>query len=88
MQRQLDGQDVTVTCTELQAEVSTWEQQFLAQDLGWETLDPINFARPMAQDLIKQSDLSLVSSGPCPDKDVYAITAHVHLETISTFGWK
>ena len=51
----------------------------LAQESQWTILDPIEARSANGADLIKQDDLSLVSSGPCPDKDVYTITAQVRL---------
>ena len=83
VQRQLDAQDAALLAQELQDEVSTWEQQYLAQDAEWQILDPIEARSANGADLIKQDDLSLISSGPCPDKDVYTITAQANLETIT-----
>ena len=74
VQRQLDGHDVALLAPDLQAAVNLWEKQFLTQDSQWQILDPINAYSENGADLIKQPDLSLVSSGLCPDKDVYTVT--------------
>ena len=84
VQQQLDDKDLVLLAPELQAWVTAWEQQYLMQDSNWQILDPIDARSANGADLIKQADLSLVSTGPCPDKDVYTIKARVNLETITT----
>jgi mono/diheme cytochrome c family protein len=83
VQRQLDGQDAGLLAPELQAQVSTWQQQCLAHDVKWQVLEPIESRSANGADLVKQDDSSLISTGPCPDKDVYTITAQANLETIA-----
>lgn len=84
VQRQLDAQDPALLAQELQEEVAAWEQHNLAQDAQWHVLDPIEARSANGADLIKQKDLSLISTGPCPDKDVYTITAQVELKAIAS----
>lgn len=84
VQRQVDAQDPVLLAQDLQKEVAAWEQQNLAQDGQWHVLDPIEARSTNGANLIKQNDLSLISTGPCPDKDVYTISAQVELETIAS----
>ncbi len=83
VQRQLDDRDPALLARELQDEVTAWERGILAQEAQWTILDPIEARSANGAKLIKQGDLSLVASGPCPDKDVYTITAEVGLETVA-----
>jgi hypothetical protein len=83
VQRHLDDQDAELLAPEVQAEVSKWQQQHLAQDAEWQILEPIESRSANGANLVKQDDLSLISTGPCPDKDVYTITAQANLETIA-----
>ncbi len=83
IQQQLDEQDSSLLTKELQDEVKAWEQQYAAQEAQWQILDPIEARSTNGAVLIKQSDSSLISSGPCPDKDVYTITANAKMETIA-----
>jgi hypothetical protein len=84
VQQQLDHEDIGLLAPDLQTEVTAWQQQFQAQDAQWRVLDPIDAHSANGADLIKQDDLSLISTGPCPDKDMYTITARVQLETITS----
>jgi len=83
VQRQLDAHDPRLLSRESHDEIAAWEQEALAQEAQWKILDPIDARSANGADLIKQDDLSLVSSGPCPEKDVYTVTAQVNLETIT-----
>jgi hypothetical protein len=82
VQRQLDTRDSALLAHELQNEVAAWEQQGLEQESKWIILDPTEARSENGSDLVEQDDLSLIASGPCPDKDVYTITAQVSSETI------
>ncbi|MEX2309763.1 MAG: PSD1 and planctomycete cytochrome C domain-containing protein [Pirellulales bacterium] len=84
VQRQLDEQEAALLAQELQDEVSAWDEQYLTQDAQWQILDPIEARSANGAVLKKLDDLSLISTGPCPDKDVYTITAQVSLETIAS----
>lgn len=84
IQRQLDARDPALLSQQLQDEIAAWEQEGLAQEAQWTILDPIEATSANGADLIKQGDLSLVSSGPCPEKDVYTVTARANLETVTT----
>ncbi len=84
VERQLDARYPALLSQDLQDEVATWEQQGRAQQAKWTILNPIEASSENGADLIKQDDLSLISSGPCPDEDVYTVTAKVTAETVAT----
>jgi hypothetical protein len=84
VQRQLESSDPALLGPALQQEVAAWEEQMRAQAPDWKLLDPIEARSAKGADLIEQDDLSIISSGPCPEKDVYTITAQTDLPTITS----
>jgi hypothetical protein len=83
LKHHVDSRDPALIAPELQDDVLAWEQQAAEQDAKWQLLDPIDAHSENGTDLVEQDDLSLIASGPCPDKDVYTVTAQAELETIT-----
>jgi hypothetical protein len=81
VQRQSEARDAALVTAELQAEVAEWEKRLVADD-QWQVLDLVEARSANGADLTKQTDLSVVSSGPCPDKDVYTVVAQVNADEI------
>jgi cytochrome c553 len=84
LERQLNDRDPALLDLQLQEQVATWEKDAAAQAAEWTVLDPSEARSKGGADLIEQDDRSILSSGPCPDKDIYTITAPVDLETVTT----
>jgi hypothetical protein len=84
VQQQLEACDPALLAPALQEEVAAWERQGREQETQWRILDPIDARSENGSDLIEQDDKSLVASGPCPEKDVYTVTAEVNAETVTS----
>ena len=84
LQQLLDKQDAALLSPQLQEEEAAWEKEYLAYDAEWKILDPVEARSAEGAILIEQSDQSLVSTGPCPDKDVYTVVAHVTPQTVKS----
>jgi len=67
----------------IQAEVAAWEKSEAAKVISWTTLEPVSFVSSNGTVLARQSDGSLLASGPRPEKDTYTITAQNALEGIT-----
>jgi hypothetical protein len=84
LKRQLEKQDPVLLLPEVQAKVATWENEYSTYDADWKVLDPVEARSAKGAILVKQSDQSITSTGPCPDKDVYTVIAHVNAQTVKS----
>jgi hypothetical protein len=67
----------------IQIEVAAWEKSEAAKIVSWTTLEPVLVVSSNGTVLTRQSDGSLLASGPRSDKDTYVITAQTVLEGIT-----
>jgi hypothetical protein len=84
VQQQLESRDAALLAGSIQSELTAWEKEGAAQESQWTILDPTDAISANGSDLIEQDDHSIVSSGPCPDKDVYTFTAHITTGSITS----
>jgi mono/diheme cytochrome c family protein len=83
IQRQLDARDPALLSEDIQSETAAWEQAVLADEDGWKVLDVTDAKSDNGSDLIEQDDHSIVAAGPCPDKEVYTVTATVSSDSVT-----
>jgi hypothetical protein len=75
--------DHTLLRPEVQAQVAEWEKVHAAKALVWRVLDPVSAVSANGASLVKQPDLSLLSGGKRPEKDVYTVSSHTELKGIT-----
>jgi hypothetical protein len=66
-----------------EAEVAAWEKEHATRALVWTMLEPLASFSLNGATLVKQPDLSVLSTGLRPDRDTYAITARTPLQRIT-----
>ena len=76
--------DPLVTPDAIQEAVA-WSAQFreLQRDPPWTPLDPDAAAAKSESVLTKQPDLSVLASGPVPESDIYTVTAHTAMPSVT-----
>jgi uncharacterized protein DUF1553/uncharacterized protein DUF1549 len=67
----------------VQAQVAAWEKEHAAKALVWHTLDAISATSANGAVLMKQPDLSILSTGTRPATDTYTITAQTEIRHIT-----
>jgi hypothetical protein len=67
----------------IQREIAGWEKSAAAGVASWTTLEPASFVSSNGTILARQSDGSLLASGPRPEKDTYAVTAQTVMKGIT-----
>ncbi|MGI8965564.1 MAG: DUF1553 domain-containing protein, partial [Limisphaerales bacterium] len=67
----------------VQREVAAWEKEVDYGKINWTVLDPKSFKSDCGATLTKQSDFSLLASGPRPETDTYTIVAETDLKGVT-----
>jgi hypothetical protein len=83
VQQRLAARDPELLSAELQSAVADWEEKRLMSGSDWHVLEPIESRSANGAELVKQPDMSLLSIGNRPDKDVYTVVVHPQLEKIT-----
>jgi hypothetical protein len=77
------AEDPALLSAELQRQAQDWEKKRSAAASIWTVVDPTSAASAGGATLTKLSDLSLLSGGTRPEKDVYTIVARTDLQRIT-----
>jgi hypothetical protein len=67
----------------VRSDVAAWEQSLSANEAAWVVLEPASFSSAGGATPLKQSDGSLLFTGPRPDKDVYVVQAFASLPAVT-----
>jgi hypothetical protein len=67
----------------VQEHVTRWESEHAARALVWHVLDPIAITSANGAALLRQGDLSILSTGTRPATDTYTITCQTNLRDVT-----